>query len=215
MRKEHFSRTSAALESAAAASAASSANARNPPAVALTPLSLCTLIVTLDTAGGTRTAACVCPEDPASTPPGCASVHAGSASVAVFPSSYKSEVVPIQATTESSPRVLRVRDVLGDRGVLVYVRCASAFAFACAFAFGDDAFALWLSAVPGGESDAAYGFCFTSSAPVRSRGSIAKGMSACPSVEHPNPRSPTPPPAMARISESAARSASAAGNAFL
>jgi hypothetical protein len=141
----------------------------------------------------------------------------------VFPSSYKSEVVPIQATTESSPRVLRVRDVLGDRGVLVYVRCASAFAFACAF--GDDAFAfafgdacalaLWLSAVPGGESDAAYGFCFTSSAPVRSRGSIAKGMSACPSVEHPNPESPTPPPAMARISESAARSASAAGNAFL
>ena len=92
------------------------------------------------------------------------------------------------------------------------MRCASAFACACAFAL---AFALWLSAVPGGESDAAYGFCFTSSAPVRSRGSIAKGMSACPSVEHPNPESPTPPPAMARISESAARSASAAGNAFL
>ena len=71
----------------------------------------------------------------------------------------------------------------------------------------------WRWSSPGGIRDTTYGFSFTSSAPARSRGSIASGICASPSVSAPNPASPTPPPATATITASAARSASAAGNA--
>ena len=72
-----------------------------------TPRTLCTLTVTRETAGGTRTDAEGAMEVAPSRSRGGSA--GGSASVAALPSSYRSEVVPIQATTESRPTARDLR----------------------------------------------------------------------------------------------------------